>query len=70
MSQELSANLVRIQSTLDRINAPNMKALEKLVITPSRVIALCGIPSMCLFVSLIIIMLFMDPKVSPLSEVG
>ena len=30
-SQELNAKVTRLQSTLQRISAPNMKALEKLV---------------------------------------
>ena len=32
MSQELNAKVTRLQSTLQRINAPNMRALEKLVV--------------------------------------
>ena len=32
MAQELSAKMTRLQSTLQRINAPNMRALEKLVL--------------------------------------
>ena len=32
MAQELNAKLTRLQSTLQRINAPNMRALEKLVV--------------------------------------
>ena len=31
MSQELNAKVTRLQSTLQRISAPNMRALEKLV---------------------------------------
>ena len=33
MCQELNAKVTRLQSTLQRINAPNMKALEKLVVS-------------------------------------
>ena len=29
MAQDLNAQVTRLQSTLQRINAPNMKALEK-----------------------------------------
>ena len=29
MAQELNGKVVKLQSTLQRINAPNMKALEK-----------------------------------------
>lgn len=32
MSQELNAKVTRLQSTLQRINAPNMRALEKSVV--------------------------------------
>lgn len=52
VSQGLTEKLVRLHSTLDRINAPNMKALEKLVdvfmILITRlvtlVVVLCGCP--------------------------
>ena len=32
MAQELNAKVARLQSTLQRINAPNMRALEKSVV--------------------------------------
>ena len=33
MSQELNTKVTRLQSTLQRISAPNMRALEKLVLS-------------------------------------